>query len=348
MANLTSVATTQQPSAAAMLRGLVQGYWATQAVYIAAKLGIADLLKDGPKSPEAVARVAGTQPSALVRVLRLLASYGVFAEDADGRFALTPAAALLQTGSPNSLHHFALSPQLWWRSVGDLLYSVRTGDPAYDRQHGLAFHKAMEQDPEGAAIYDAILANATAQDAPALAAAYNYAGVHRVIDVGGGHGRFIAEILRKNPRLHGVLFDRPAVVAGAQRVIEAEGFANRCECVGGDFFEAVPVGGDVYVLKWVLIGWDDEHAQVLLRNCRTAMSDQATLLIVEPLIPPGNAPHLAKLLDVNMLVNFGGRVRTEAEYDALLAATGFKIVRTIPTATPQQYSVIEAKRTSGR
>jgi hypothetical protein len=244
------------------------------------------------------------------------------------------------------LHALALSPQLWWRSVGDLLYSVQTGDPAYDRLCGMAFHKAMEQDPEAAVIYDALLASATAQDAPALTAAYNYAGVHRVIDIGGGHGRFIAAILKANPHLQGVLFDRPEVVAGAQRVIESEGLANRCECVGGDFFAAVPEGCDIYVLKWVLIGWDDEHAQVLLRNCHQAMSAQATLLIVEPLIPPGNAPHLAKLLDVNMLVNFGGRVRTEAEYSALLAATGFTMVRTIPTATPQQYCVIEVKRKS--
>lgn len=164
-------------------------------MYAAAKLGIADLLRDGPQHPEALARLAGAHPSALVRVLRLLASHGLFAEDADGRFSLTPAATLLQTVSPNSLHAFALSPQLWWRSVGDLLYSVQTGDPAYDRLHGMAFHKAMEQDPEAAVIYDAMLASATAHDAPALAAAYNYAGVHRVID---------------------------------------------CECVGGDFFAAVP------------------------------------------------------------------------------------------------------------
>jgi hypothetical protein len=232
-------------------------------VYAAAKPGIADLLRDGPQHPEALARLAGAHPSALVRVLRLLASHGLFAEDADGRFSLTPAATLLQTVSPNSLHAFALSPQLWWRSVGDLLYSVQTGDPAYDRLHGMAFHKAMEQDPEAAVIYDAMLASATAHDAPALAAAYNYAGVHRVID---------------------------------------------CECVGGDF-AAVPEGCDIYVLKWVLIGWDDEKAQMLLRNCHQAMSAHATLLIVEPLIPPGNAPHLAKLLDVNMLVNFGGRIR---------------------------------------
>jgi hypothetical protein len=346
MAISTSVATTQQPSVAAVLRDLIQGYWATQAVYAAAKLGIADLLRDGPQHPEALARVAGAHPSALVRVLRLLASHGLFAEDADGRFSLTPAAALLQTVSPNSLHALALSPQLWWRSVGDLLYSVKTGDPAYDRLYGMAFHKAMEQDPEAAVIYDAILASSTAHDAPALAAAYDYAGVHRVIDVGGGHGRFIAAILRANPHLQGVLFDRAEVVAGAQRVIEAEGLANRCECVGGDFFAAVPEGCDIYVLKWVLIGWDDEKAQLLLRNCHRAMSAQATLLIVEPLIPPGNAPHLAKLLDVNMLVNFGGRIRTEAEYSGLLAATGFTMVRTIPTATPQQYSVIEAKRKS--
>jgi O-methyltransferase domain len=189
-----------------------------------------------------------------------------------------------------------------------------------------------------------LLAIATAQDAATLAAAYDFSGAHTVIDVGGGYGRFIATILKANPHLRGVLFERPPVVPGARRVIEAEGLATRCECVGGDFFVAVPNGCDIYLLKWVLLGWDDERARVLLQNCHRAMSGQATLLIVEPLIPPGNARHPAKLLDVNMLVNYGGRARTEVEYGALLAATGFSMIRTIATASPLQYCVIEAKR----
>jgi hypothetical protein len=279
----------QQPSPMAALRGLILGYWFTQAVYVASKLGIADLLKDEPQHPDALAQAAGAHPGALTRLLRLLASQEVFAEDAHGRFALTPAAALLQTGALDSLHLLALSPQLWWRSVGDLLYSVQTGNPAYDRLYGMAFHEAMERDAEAAEIYDALLAAATAQDAATLAAAYDFAGAHMVIDVGGGYGRFIAAILKGNPHLHGVLFERPPVVPGARRVIEAEGLATRCECVGGDFFAAVPNGCDIYLLKWVLLGWDDEHARVLLENCHRAMSAQAKLLIVEPLIPPGNA-----------------------------------------------------------
>jgi hypothetical protein len=222
-------------------------------VYVAAKLGIADLLKEGPLHPEALAQATGAHPGALTRLLRLLASQEVFAEDAHGRFALTPAATLLQSGSPDSLHLLALSPQLWWRSVGDLRYSVQTGDPSYDRLHGMAFHEAMERDAEAAEIYDALLAAATAQDAATLAAAYDFSGAHTVIDVGGGHGRFIAAILRANPHLHGLLFDRPAVVAGARRVIEAEGLAIRCECVSGDFFATVPEGCDIYLLKWVLL-----------------------------------------------------------------------------------------------
>jgi hypothetical protein len=315
-------------------------------VYVAAKLGIADLLKDGPQRPDALAQAAGAHPGALTSLLRLLASQGVFAEDADGQFALTPPAALLQTGAPGAWHLQALSPQLWWRSVGDLLYSVQTGQPAYDRLYGMAFHDAMERDPEAAEIYNALLAAGTAQDAAALAAAYDFSGVRTVIDVGGGYGGFLTAILKANPHLQGRLFDRPAVIAGARRVMEAEGLATRCECVGGDFFAAVPSGSDLYLLKWVLLGWDDEHARVLLQNCHRAMSAQAKLLIVEPLIPSGNAPHPAKFLDVNMWVNYGGRARTEAEYGALLAATGFTLTRTIPTASVQQYGVMEAQRTA--
>jgi len=315
-------------------------------VYVAAKLGIADLLKDGPQPPDTLAQAAGVHPGALTSLLRLLASTGVFAEDAHGQFALTPPAVLLQAGAPGSLHLRALSPQLWWRSVGDLLYSVQTGDPAYDRLYGMAFHDAMERDAEAAELYNALLAAGTAQDAAALAAAYDFSSAHMVIDVGGGYGSFIAAILTANPHLHGLVFDLPTAIAGARRMIEAEGLATRCECVSGDFFTAVPSGGDIYLLKWVLLGWDDEHARVLLQNCHRAMSPEAKLLIIEPLIPPDNAPHPAKLLDVNMLVNYGGRARTEAEYGALLAATGFTMTHTSTTATSQQYSVIEAQRTS--
>jgi len=337
---------TPHPSPAAVLSSLIRGYWLTQAVYVAAKLGIADLLQDGPQRPDALAQAAGAHPGALTSLLRLLASQGVFAEDAHGQFALTPPATLLQTGAPGALRLQALSPQLWWRSVGDLLYSVQTGQPAYDRLYGMAFHDAMERDPEAAELYNALLAAGTAQDAAALAAAYDFSGARTVIDVGGGYGGFLAAILKANPHLQGLLFDRPAVIAGARRVMEAEGLATRCECVGGDFFAAVPSGGDLYLLKWVLLGWDDAQARRLLQNCHRAMSAQAKLLLVEPLIPPGNTPHPAKFSDVNMWVNYGGRARTEAEYGALLAATGFTMLHTIPTASAQQYGVMEAQRTT--
>lgn len=210
----------------------------------------------------------------------------------------------------------------------------------------MAFHAAMERDAEAAEIYNSLLATVTAHDAAAVAAVYDFSGARMVIDVGGGHGDFLAAILKANPHLHGLVFDRPAVIAGARKGIEAEGLAARCECVGGDFFAAVPSGGDIYLLKWVLLGWDDEHARRLLQNCHRAMSGQSILLIVEPLIPPSNAPHPAKLADVNVVVNYGGAARTEAEYRALLAATGFTMTHTIPTASAQRYSVIEAQRTS--
>ena len=329
-------------SHAAKLRGLIEGYWITQAVYVAAKLGIADLLKGGAQPAAALAKATSTHALSLLRLLRLLASAGVFTETDDGRFALTPLATLLQAEVSGSQRLYALSPQLWWRSAGDCLYSIRTGMPAYDHLHGVGFHEGVERDSEDGSIYNSLLATATARDAEALSEVYDFGGFQTVIDIGGGYGSFIAAILKRHPHLRGVLFDRTSVTAGARRLLEAEGLTSSCDIIAGDFFDAVPDGIDVYVLKWVLIGWDDAHTEKLLRNCRQAMANRGTMLIVEPIIPTGNAPHPTKLLDINMLINFGGRLRTEAEYEALFTATGFIKTRMIATETPSQYCVIEA------
>lgn len=340
MADSAATSTTTPRSLPAELRSLIEGYWITQAVYVATKLGVADLLKDGPQPAAALAKATGAHALSLTRLLRFLASVGVFTETHDTWFASTPLSTLLQTDAKDSLRFYALSPQLWWRSAGDCLHSIRTGKPAYDHLHGVAFHDGVERDPEDAEIYNSLLATGTARDAAALSAAYDFSGAQTVIDVGGGYGTFIVAVLKANPHLRGVLFDRATVIPGARRLVEAENLAARCDAVAGDFFTAVPRGGDVYLLKWVLIGWDDEHAQKLLRNCRQAMTDRAKLLIVEPLIPAGNTPHPAKVLDLNMLINFGGQLRTEAEYESLLAGTGFARTKTISTATPSQYSVL--------
>jgi SAM-dependent methyltransferase len=320
-------------TAAATLRQMIMGFRVTQLVYVAAKLGLADHLRPGPQSPQELAQAAGAEPQALRRLLRALASLGLFTELDDGAFALTPLAELLQSDTADSLRSLALlyGEEWLWHAYGRMLYSVQTGQPAFEQAHGQPLYDYLHDHPPAAALFHQAMSGYSAQEAAAILAAYDFSEATTVVDVGGGHGVLVAALLQALPHLSGVVFDLALVVADARRLLADAGVAARSRYVAGDFFAAVPGGGDVYLLKSVLHNWDDAAAVRILRRCRQAMAEHARLLVVERVIPPGNTPAEAKLFDINMLVVVGGQERTEAEYRALFLAAGFNLTQIVPT-----------------
>ena len=330
------------PDASAALMQLITGGMISQALSVAAKFGVADLLAAGPKDVSALAEAAGADAPSLYRVLRALASVGVFRERADGRFELTPTAEPLRTDAPGSLRDTAVYfEDGWHRAVwGDLYETVRTGETAFARVHGMDVFPFFAANVEIANTFDRAMTSLSNVATEAVIEAYDFAGVRRLVDVAGGHGRFLTGILHANSTMHGVLFDQPQVVEGARARIEAEGLAERCELAAGDFFESVPVGADAYAMKHIIHDWDDERSLVILKNIRRAMADDGRVLIVEPVLPEGNTPHYGKLLDLEMLLFTGGKERTTREYAELLDAAGLRLTRVVPTKTP--LSVVEA------
>jgi O-methyltransferase domain/Dimerisation domain len=331
------------PPALALLQQAL-GFWISRAICVVARLGIADLLKDGPLDTETLAAAAGVHAPSLYRVLRALAGVGIFAEGEDGRFGLTPQAEPLRSDAPDSIRDYILLVgEEWYSRPSDhLLHSVQTGRPAFQQVHGADFFTFLARDPAAAAVFDAAMTSRSAQENDAIAAACDFSGLGTIIDVGGGHGSLLAAILRANSGLRGVLFDRPQAVAEARHQLEAAGLGGRCEVVAGDFFVSVPAGGDAYILKRVIHDWDDERAGAILRNCHRAMPEHGRLLVIELVLPPGNDPSLGKLFDLLMLVDLGGRERTEADYRTLLAGAGFEL--TAVTPTPSLVSVVEGVR----
>ena len=320
---------------------MMTGYWVSQALYVAAKLGIADLLADGPVDCEDLATATDTHAPSLQRVLRALAGVGVFTEVSPGSFALTPLAELLRTETPGSMRALAIMyAEEQYRAWGELLHSVRTGEMAFDYQFGMGYFEYLAQHPEADRVFNEAMTGWTHQLASAVVDVYDFSPFKTVVDVGGGYGALLAAILRSNPGTRGILFEQPHVVASAKEQLAPTGVADRCTLVGGDFFVAVPAGGDAYVLSQILHDWDDEHCVAILGQCRRAMADHGNLLVVELVLPPGNEPSLGKWLDLHMLVLLGGRERTAAEYDTLFRAAGFNLARVVPT--PPGPSVVEA------
>jgi SAM-dependent methyltransferase len=321
---------------AAALQRLIMGFRASQLVHVAARLGLADLLAQGPLPADRLAQAAGVEPQALQRVLRALASLGLFAETTDGNFTLTPMARLLQSTAAGSLRGLALlyGEEWLWQVYGRMLDSVRTGRPAFQQVHGQGFYEYLEAHPCAARLFQAGMSGYSAQEAPAILGAYDLRSARRIVDVGGGEGRLAAALLRAIPDASATILDLESAREGAQRTFAQAGVPERAAFVAGDFFAGVPAGGDVYLLKNVLHNWQDAEAVRILRNCRAAMSETARLLVIERVVPPGNTPSEAKLFDVNMLVVIGGRERTEREHRALFAAVGLTLTRVVATAAP--------------
>jgi len=314
---------------------LATAQYGSRALYVAAKLGIADHLANGPASADALAAATETHAPSLRRVLRLLATCGVLIEEADGRFALTPMGAPLKSG-PGSMRAAAqlFSGPMVWGSWGDLLNSVRTGEPAFQRVFGTDSFGYLQQHPDEAAIFDEAMASFTASASIAVAGAYDFSAMRSVIDVGGGEGALLVGVLRANPSLRGTVFDLPRLADRARRKIAEAGLADRYEFAGGDFFESLPSGHDAYLLKHVIHDWNDEQALRILSACRRAASPTAKLLVVEGVYPPRiTGPEMRGVAanDVNMLVATGGRQRSEAEFRDLYRAAGFELTRIVPT-----------------
>jgi SAM-dependent methyltransferase len=304
-------------------------------------------LRDGPQDSDVLAQATGTDARALYRVLRTLASVGVLVEDEAARFGLTPIGACLQTGVPGSFRAWAISNgEENYRAFAEVLYSVRTGKSAFEQVFGMGVYDYRAHHPEAAARFNEGMTDWTREAAPAVVAAYDFAACTRVVDVGGGQGDLLMALLHAYPHLQGVLVELPHVAAAAQPRLEAAGLARRCEVVAGDFFEVLPSGGDVYILKNVIDSFEDDRTVRLLQNCHRAMIPQGKLLVIGQVIRPGNAPAVSKLLDLALLVNAGGPVRTEAELHRLFAAAGLQLTRILPTDAATEDSIIEGVRST--
>lgn len=325
-----------------LLEQMIMGFRTTQLVHVAAKLGLADQLAKGPKSSLELARSCECDPDALYRTLRALASVGVLNELPQQRFGLTPVGEYLRSALPGSLRAAAsLYGEPWlWSSYCELLHSVRTGEPAFRKTHDSSFFEYLASHPQAAQTFNAAMTGFSEREIGALLAAYDFSQVRKIVDVGGGHGRLVTALLAAHPALEATLFDQPAVIASAEAQRQPDALAERCTLVAGDFFESVPEGGEVYLLKSVIHDWDDDKACTILKNCRRAMGPDGCLLLIERLIGEPSEHSEAKLFDINMMAMLGGRERTQGEHQALLNTAGFRLTRLVTTRSP--LSVLEA------
>jgi ubiquinone/menaquinone biosynthesis C-methylase UbiE len=336
--------TKEIPPPLAMLQ-LISGFWVSRCIYVIAKLGIPDLLKDGPKTAEELAATTGTHAPSLFRLLRGLAAVEILRQSEDNRFGNTPVSETLRSDIPGSLRAFAMTElgEEHFPAWGELLHSVRTGEIAFDKAFGEPVWEFFGKNPDNAKIFNDAMTGMTAQAEQALHAAYDFAGINTIMDVGGGHGGLTTSILKRNPQMRGILFDAPQVIEGAHAAMQSSGVGDRCELVGGDFFNSVPEGADAIILKWIIHDWNDEQSVTILKNCHRALPSNGKLILVEAVVPPGSELHFSKFMDLNMLVMTGGRERSEEEFRQLYEASGFQLTRVVPTESP--FSVIEGLKT---
>ena len=331
------------PPPARMLQ-LITGYWVSQAVGTAARLGLPDQLADNPRSSGEVAEAVGADADALFRLMRMLASIGVLTMDREERFGLTSLGDTLRSGVPGSVRNFAVAETApgHWQPWGRMYEAVKTGKSMSKSALGMELWDWYSRNPEEGEYFNGAMGDLSAAVSDEVTRIYDFTGFQTVVDVGGAHGILLAAILKANPGMRGILYDLEHVTATAEESLIAEGIVERCEVITGDFFVSVPPGGDIHVLKQIIHDWSDKECISILRNCHQALKPKGKLLLVEMIIPPDNAPSMAQPMDLNMLVLLTGRERTESQYRDLLAAGGFKMERVLPTHSP--FSVIEATR----
>ena len=330
------------PTSSMALIRLMSGLWISQLIYVIAKLGIPDLLREGPRSAEELAAKTGTHAPSLYRVLRALTTVGVLFEDERGNFYLTPLSLHLRSEVHGSLRSMAIMfGEPWhWDVWGSLLHSVRTGQPAFEHVHGMGTYEYVTEHADVAAVYDSAMTSITRQTAAAIADGYDFDGVKTIVDIGGGHGTLLIDLLTAHPHLSGTVYDLPHVVEGAKPAIEAAGLADRLYAVGGDCFEHIPPGADAYITKSFIHSFDDEQASRVLRTIREAMPPHGRVLVCEMVLPDDNEPHFGKLLDIEMLTQSAdGRDRTQDQFRELFASAGLTLRKVHDTDSP--VSVIE-------
>jgi len=318
-----------------MTLGIVQ----TQLLNVAAQLNLADRLKDGPKSAAELAEATGMDPAAFARLMASLAHIGVFAETARGRFSCTPMGALLQTDALHSMRDVALTYGGEWftKPWPRLMESVRTGTGVFESTFGMKAYAYFEKNPAARAVFQGAMSSFSNEEGIVVRDSYDFSSCRVVVDIGGGYGQVLAVLLQALPSLKGVLFDVPAVIEAARRDLQSEPFSQRCDFVGGDYNVAVPAGGDMYILKRILQSRTDPQVGTLLQNIRSVMAPGARILVAEP---DTSSPY-GRLLDIHMLVNFGGRLRTDAEVKALLMQNGFTPGRAISTGSSTSLRLLE-------
>lgn len=336
------MSTESNPPLPTVLLQMASGYWLSQCIYVAAKLGIADLLQDGAQECDLLASLTNTHSDSLYRLLRALASVGIFAETKSRCFELTPLATYLQSDRPGSVKSIMIMfGEEHYQAWGSLLYSVQTGNSAFEKVYGVDIFNYLQQHPQAANTFEQAMTDLSIYDLQAVSSAYNFTEFNKIVDVGGGRGSLLVGILQQYSHLQGILFDEPYVVQQAESFLIKEQVRDRCELKGGNFFESIPTGGDVYLLKHIIHDWGDRQALTILQKCYQAMNADSKLLVIDRVISPGNEPFGGKLMDLNMLaISSGGKERTETEFEQLLAAAKFQLKQIIPTAV--DVSVIEA------
>lgn len=339
---------TRTVSAQVEVLRMIYGAVTTRLLAVAAELGVADRLEGGPRPVEELAAATGTDPDVLRRALRTLAGIGVFTEPSPGVFGQTSLSAVLRAGSAGSIRDavLELGSAETFGSLMNLEHSLRTGEPAFDRTYGEDWWSYLRARPERAEVFNNVQTITSRQVHSLVLEPYDLSGARRLVDVGGGHGTLVAAMLRRYPELTGVVFDQAGVVEGARRTLEAAEVSDRAQTVGGDFFAEVPAGGDVYLLSMILHDWDDRRALAILGNIRAAMSTSPApggrLLVIEPVLPEDDSPHIGKFTDIYMLMHFAGRERTEREFVTLFEMAGLRHIETRHSGAPSSLLVVEA------
>jgi hypothetical protein len=330
-------------SPAAQLMQIIGGPFIAQALYCITKLGVPDLLADGPKNSEYLAVATSSNENALYRVMRAVASFGILSETAPRTFANTPMSEILREDHPESARDMTIwmnEPE-HWNVYGQMIHSVKTGETAWEKVHGEpAFRTLFETNRELGDIFNRAMTSFSHQTIPAIIDAYDFSGARTVADIAGGYGHLLAAVVKANPGLKGVLFELPFVLEGAPEMMESYGVTDRVEFVAGDFTESIPVEADIYVLKHIIHDWYDEKNSEILGNIRANAPDHAKVLIIDTVIPKDDEPHFGKIMDLEMLVSPGGMERTPAEFEQLLERSGFKMTRIVQTNS--LVSIVEA------